>query len=188
LALQLCPLPSRPLQTPLVALQPVPQVVKMSASSSQRWETLPAQLEPAPSHSTQRLPSLAQNEPSQAPLQHTLAPETVGAQAPEAHSAPLVQLCPADCRQVPFTSWLSDGHTHEPSVPQMRPLASQAGSQHRLVPVTSTLHAPDSHCAAVSQPVPARRRAVQPPLAVSQPLPQVSSVRLSAAQLRETPP
>ena len=48
LALHVCPLASKPLHTPLAALQPFPQVARMMTLSWQRSETLPwhAELDP----------------------------------------------------------------------------------------------------------------------------------------------
>lgn len=120
LALQVCPLASRPLHTPLAALQPLPQVARMMTLSWQRSETLPWHSEPDPSHSTHAEPSLAQKPPAHAVAQHTPPPETVGVQAPEAQSLPVVQLAPARRRQVPSTSTRFAGQTQEPSMPHTR--------------------------------------------------------------------
>ncbi len=104
LALQVWPLPSRPLHTPFAALQPLPQGVRTRALSSQRSETLPAHSEPAPSHWTHSEPSLAQKEPAQALAQQTLGPATVGAHDPVAQSAPFAQISPTTSRQAPLAS------------------------------------------------------------------------------------
>jgi hypothetical protein len=143
LALQVWPFASKPLHTPLAALQPLPQVVRTMTLSWQRSETLAWHSEPDPSHSTHAAPSLAQKPPAHGVAQHTLAPETVGVQAPEAQSLPTVQLAPARRRQAPPTSTRSGGQTQRPSMPHTRPEPSQAESQQRLAPLMSTLQSPD---------------------------------------------
>ena len=86
-AVQVWPLGSRPLQTPVLALQPLPHCVFISEPSSQRAAELPAQVDAAPSHSTQREPSVAQKLP-QAWVQQTLPPPTLPTHAPDAQSLP----------------------------------------------------------------------------------------------------
>ena len=84
-AVQAWPVGSRPLQTPVAALQPLPHWVLTTLPSSQRAEVLPWQVDAAPSQSTQPDPSAAQKGP-QACAQHTLPPPTVSTHAPEAQS------------------------------------------------------------------------------------------------------
>jgi hypothetical protein len=140
---QAWPPPSSPLQTPVVALQPLPQAVVIRAPFSQREAVLPWQVEPAPAHWTQLVPSAAQKPPGQAWAQQRLPPLTCATQAPDAHSLLCVQACPTRSWHVPLTSWRSAGQTHAPSAPQARPDVSQPASQQRLVPVTSSEHTPD---------------------------------------------
>jgi hypothetical protein len=102
---QACPLGRSPLQTPVVALQPLPHAVGTRCPSSQRAEEFPWQTEPSPSHCTQLEPSAAQElPPPQGCAQHTLPPLIVATHAPEAQSVPTVQLWPWLSRQAPPTA------------------------------------------------------------------------------------
>jgi hypothetical protein len=104
LALHAWPLPSRPVQTPVAGLQPLPQAVAIRSPFSQRSAVFPEHEEPAPSQSTQTDPSVEQNAPAQGPEQHTLPPATVAMQDPDAHSAFVAQVWPSFERQFPATS------------------------------------------------------------------------------------
>src|SRR5262245_61467321 len=144
--------------------------------------------EPAPSHCTHAEPSAEQEAFTHAVAQHTLAPANVGTHAPDAQSVPATHAAPALDRQTPATSCWVAAQTHVPSVPQLRPAVAQDASQQRLVPVTSTEHAPDAHWSVTSHTVPAGRSSAQRPVSALQPLPQGCSTATLSAQERDTVP
>jgi len=76
----------RLLHWPVLALQPLAQVVVTKALLTQLRELLPWQLEAVPSHATQPWPLARQIWLLQAPLQQTCAPPCVLSQALERQS------------------------------------------------------------------------------------------------------
>jgi hypothetical protein len=85
-AVQGCALGSKPLQTPVAVLQPLPHWLVTSEPSSQREAIVPWHVEPAPSHWTHREPSAAQKLPAaHACAQHTLPPLSLLTHAFDAH-------------------------------------------------------------------------------------------------------
>jgi hypothetical protein len=160
LVVQACPLGSKPLQTPVCVLHPLLHCVRTRVPFSQRADTLPWQLEAEPSHSTQREPSAVQNAPLQVWAQHTVVPAKVPAQNPEPHSLAWVQDWPRRERHESPTGSLLAGQVQAPSEPQTLPVASQPVLQQRSVPLTSSVHRPDSHCPAPSHGEPVGRSAL----------------------------
>lgn len=144
--------------------------------------------EPAPSHWTQAEPSAEHDAFVHAVAQHTLAPASVGTHVPDAQSVATAHAAPLLARQTPATSCWVAAQTQVPSVPQTRPAAAHAGSQHRLVPVRSIEHAPEAHCSVTSQTVPVGRSSAHSPVSGLQPLPQTCSSTAPLVHDRETDP
>jgi hypothetical protein len=143
-AVQAWALGSKPLQTPVAVLQPLPHWVFTSVPSSHREAVAPWHEEPAPSHWTHREPSAEQKLPAaHAWAQHTLPPLTVLTHALVAHSPFSAQASPTLAKQLPPTASRPAGHTQLPSAPHALPEPAHVASQQRSVPVTSIEQVPD---------------------------------------------
>jgi len=163
----------RLLQRPVLALQPLAQVVVRKALLTQLRELPPWQEGGPPSHWTQPCPLARQIWPLQAPLQQTSPLDWVFSQALERQSPSLSQLWPSTLRHWPRTNTSSgSAQTQEPSVPHTRPDAAQFGVQQRLVLATSGAQVLEAHWLFALQVWPLPSRPLHTPLAALQPLPQ----------------
>jgi hypothetical protein len=168
----------RLLHWPVLALQPLAQVVVTKALLLQLRELLPWQLGAPPSHATQPWPLARQIWLLQVPVQQTCAPAWLFSQAPERQSPSAPQVWPSTLRHAPPTNtWLGLAQTQAPSAPQTRPLAAQLGVQQRWVPFRSGVHELVAHCAPAVQACPPPSRPSQTPVVALQPLPHGVAIR-----------